>query len=89
MVCTRLCAASVDDWRRAVDTLSAEIHEIDRNATRIWFAFFPLDLHLALEAADDRAALEREARVDGALAAGRTRSTARTGSSTRIASGRR
>ncbi|MFI5179092.1 MAG: 2Fe-2S iron-sulfur cluster-binding protein [Vicinamibacterales bacterium] len=37
------------DWRRAVDTLSAGIHEIDRDATRIWFAFFPLDLHLALE----------------------------------------
>jgi ferredoxin len=50
---------SVDDWRHAVDTLSAEIHEIDRNATRIWFSFFPLELFLALEAADDRAALER------------------------------
>jgi ferredoxin len=36
-----------------VDTLLAEIHPIDRNATRIWFAFFPLELHLALERADD------------------------------------
>ena len=54
-----LCRFSVDDWRHAVDTLSAEIHEIDRNATRIWFSFFPLDLFLALEAADDRTALER------------------------------
>jgi len=54
-----LCRFSVDDWRHAVDTLSAEIHEIDRNATRIWFSFFPLELFLALEAADDRAALER------------------------------
>jgi ferredoxin len=29
---------------------------IDREATRIWFAFFPLDLHLDLEAAEDKAA---------------------------------
>ena len=51
-----LCSRSLpirrlDDWTRAVDTLSAGIHEIDRDATRIWFAFYPLDLHLALEAA--------------------------------------
>jgi ferredoxin len=39
------------DWKRAVDTLIAEIHEIDRNATRIWFYFYPLDLHLALDEA--------------------------------------
>ena len=44
-------------WRRAVDTLSAEIHAIDREATRIWFAFFPLELHLALAGAADQAAL--------------------------------
>ena len=45
---TRYSAA---DWQRAVDALFGEIHEIDRNATRIWFAFFPLDLYLAIEAA--------------------------------------
>ncbi len=49
-----------ESWRRAVETLSAEMHPIDRNATRIWFAFFPLDLHLALEAAADQAALARK-----------------------------
>jgi len=54
-----LCRFSVDDWRHAVDTLSAEIHEIDRNATRIWFSFFPLELFLALEGAEDPSALER------------------------------
>jgi ferredoxin len=46
-----------DAWRRAIDRLSAEIHPIDRNATRIWFAFYPLDLHLALEAAENPAEL--------------------------------
>lgn len=39
------------DWRKAVDTLVPSIHVVDQTATRIWFAFFPLDLHLALEQA--------------------------------------
>lgn len=38
-----------------VEKLAPAIHGIDRDATRIWFAFFPLDLHLDLEAADDPA----------------------------------
>jgi hypothetical protein len=37
------------DWRTAVDKLSAAIHPIDRNATHIWFAFWPLDLCLEFE----------------------------------------
>jgi ferredoxin len=46
-----LRAIDADGWRRAIDTLVAGIHPIDRNATRIWFAFYPLDLHVAIEAA--------------------------------------
>src|SRR5215471_6942614 len=42
-------------WRRAVETLAPSIHPIDQNATRIWFAFFPLDLYLAIEEAGDEA----------------------------------
>ena len=42
-------------WRKAVDSVAPQIHPIDRDATRIWFAFFPLDLFLDLEAADDPA----------------------------------
>lgn len=42
---------SADDWQRALDALAPAIHPIDQNATRIWFAFFPLKLHLTLEAA--------------------------------------
>lgn len=37
------------DWRTAVDKLSAGIHPIDRDATRIWFAFWPLELCLEFE----------------------------------------
>jgi ferredoxin len=46
-----LCDAIPADWHRAVATISSEIHIIDRDATRIWFSFYPLDLHMALEAA--------------------------------------
>jgi ferredoxin len=55
-----LCGYDSDAWRRAVETLAGEIHPIDRNATRIWFAFFPLELHLALAGAVDRAAMVRK-----------------------------
>jgi ferredoxin len=34
------------DWARVIDELS--IHPVDRRATRIWFAFFPLKLQRAL-----------------------------------------
>jgi ferredoxin len=50
----RLCLYDSTAWRRALDVLSAEIHPIDGNATRIWFAFYPLDLHLILQGADPR-----------------------------------
>jgi ferredoxin len=54
---SQLCKFGPEDWRRAVGALGATIHEIDRAATKIWFAFWPLELHLALEAADDPATL--------------------------------
>jgi len=56
---------SPSDWLRAVDTLGAEIHPVDRDATRIWFAFYPLELHLALERAADPAATARDLRLMG------------------------
>ncbi|HEX8422851.1 MAG TPA: hypothetical protein VF634_05535, partial [Pyrinomonadaceae bacterium] len=40
-------------WARALDVLLPAIHEVDRNATSIWFAFFPLALARAFEASDD------------------------------------
>ena len=54
-----LCRFDTADWRRAIDTLASEIHDIDRNATKIWFAFYPLQLHLALEQSTDIAATVR------------------------------
>ncbi len=55
----QLCRFNAGEWQRAVETLAPAIAEIDRNATRIWFAFWPLDLFLALEAAEDAAVLAR------------------------------
>lgn len=60
-----LCRYDPAAWRRAIETLAAEIPPIDRDATRIWFAFFPLELHLAFEAAADPAALARDLRLMG------------------------
>ena len=53
---------SPGDWATAVETLAPEIHPIDLDATRVWCAFFPLQLHMALSAAtpDELPALERK-----------------------------
>lgn len=56
----QLIRYDAETWQQVVDRLSAEIHPVDRNATRIWFAFYPLDLHLAFEFADDPVALARK-----------------------------
>lgn len=57
---SHLARYSSADWGQAVRSLSAGIHEIDRDATRIWFAFFPLDLYLALEAANSEGGADAE-----------------------------
>src|ERR1041385_1526418 len=36
-------------WREAIDAIGPKVRDIDRNALRIWFAFFPLELHQAFE----------------------------------------
>jgi ferredoxin len=44
----QLSRYSPADWATAVDILAPEIHPVDLDATRVWLAFFPLELHLAL-----------------------------------------
>ncbi len=46
---------SQQDWLRALDELGSAIHPVDREATRIWFAFWPLELHQALTESKDAA----------------------------------
>jgi ferredoxin len=52
-------------WSGALTTLLRSIHEVDRNATQIWFSFYPLGLFLALERADDPAQLAQRLLMQG------------------------
>ena len=40
-------------WSATLTTLLRSIHEVDRNATQIWFAFYPLSLFRALHSSTD------------------------------------
>ena len=52
-------------WSATLAALLRSIHEVDRNGTQIWFAFFPLPLWRALEQADDREKLARQLLLQG------------------------
>jgi ferredoxin len=52
-------------WARTLENLSPAIHEVDRNATHIWFAFFPLALARAFEQADDPEQLAQKLLMQG------------------------
>jgi len=52
-------------WSATLATLQRSIHEVDRNATQIWFAFYPLPLYRALEQAEDRAKLAQQLLLQG------------------------
>ncbi|HYP53902.1 MAG TPA: hypothetical protein VEQ42_10210 [Pyrinomonadaceae bacterium] len=52
-------------WQKTLEELLPGVHEVDRDATRVWFAFFPLALLRALEASDDPAALARKLLLQG------------------------
>jgi ferredoxin len=53
------------DWSSTLEALAPEMHAVDRDATRIWHAFYPLALADAYAAAADAAALTRRLRIDG------------------------
>lgn len=52
-------------WAAALTTLLRSIHEVDRNATQIWFAFYPLALFRAFQRADDPDELAQELLIKG------------------------
>ncbi len=52
-------------WSATLVTLLRTIHEVDRNATQIWFAFYPLPLQRALEQSDDREKLVQQLLLQG------------------------
>jgi ferredoxin len=53
------------DWAEALISLLPDIHEVDRAATQIWFAFYPLVLVRRLETAEDPEALARKLLLQG------------------------
>ena len=62
---TYLNQQNEEAWSAALATLLRSIHEVDRAATQIWFAFYPLSLFRALEAAGDRAKLAHDLLLQG------------------------
>ena len=54
-----------ESWAAALTTLLRSIHEVDKNATQIWFAFYPLSLFHELERAEDPETLARQLLLQG------------------------
>ncbi|HEX6284585.1 MAG TPA: 2Fe-2S iron-sulfur cluster-binding protein [Pyrinomonadaceae bacterium] len=54
-----------EGWSAALTTLLRSIHEVDRNATQIWFSFYPLGLFQALQQAEDPARLAQQLLIQG------------------------
>jgi len=52
-------------WSAALTTLLRSIHEVDQNATQIWFAFYPLALFQALQQAADPQKLAQQLLLQG------------------------
>ncbi len=52
-------------WAATLTALLRSIHEVDKNATKIWFAFYPLGLFRALEKAEDADQLARQLLLQG------------------------
>jgi ferredoxin len=56
---------SEEAWAATLTTLLRSIHEVDRNATQIWFAFYPLSLFTALQQAADKNELAKQLLMQG------------------------
>ena len=54
-----------ESWQATLTTLLRSIHEVDKNATQIWFSFYPLDLFQALRQAEDPGKLAAELLLQG------------------------
>jgi ferredoxin len=52
-------------WSATLTALLRSIHEVDRNATQIWFSFYPLSLFQTLEQAEDPEKLAQQLLLQG------------------------
>lgn len=48
-----LAGHNESEWLAAVASLASDIHTVDRDATQVWFRFYPLDLVRYLNSAED------------------------------------
>ncbi|HJZ81430.1 MAG TPA: hypothetical protein VKD91_13830, partial [Pyrinomonadaceae bacterium] len=60
-----LAAHDEEAWSAALATLRRSIHDVDLNATQIWFAFYPLQLCRALGQAPERERLAHQLLLQG------------------------
>jgi ferredoxin len=56
---------SEEAWSATLTTLLRSIHEVDKNATQIWFAFYPLSLFHAFQQAEDSEQLAQQLLMKG------------------------
>src|SRR5947208_3399096 len=56
---------SEEAWAATLTILLRSIHEVDKNATQIWFAFSPLSLFTALHQAEDKDPLVKQLLMQG------------------------
>jgi ferredoxin len=52
-------------WAAALTTLLRSVHEVDKNATQIWFSFYPLSLFRAFQATPDPELLSAQLLMKG------------------------
>ena len=52
-------------WAAALTTLLRSVHDVDKNATQIWFSFYPLSLFRAFQMAPDRELLSAQLLMKG------------------------
>jgi ferredoxin len=63
---TYLSQQGEEAWAATLTTLLRSIHDVDKNATQIWFSFYPLSLLRAFEAAPDPERLAAQLLIQGA-----------------------
>lgn len=62
---TYLSQHGEEAWAATLTTLLGSIHEVDKNATQIWFAFYPLSLFSAFQSAPDPEQLSAQLLMKG------------------------
>ena len=62
---TYLAQHGEEAWAAALTTLLRSVHDVDKNAIQIWFAFYPLSLFNALEDAKDPELLAQQLLLKG------------------------